>query len=780
MNRMLTIIGMTTLMLSFSLAIPSKEHTNNSVSHVQSEYENNFQGEINSGYTEYDAIKSSLEWENPYYNNSNDFRNTADTMSYCPSIGGQFVFVPGDFMFMAYQMPADGNITGVNVPVFQWADTSSASADGLEVSMYKLNYPIGSDGNAYSTSNVDGSGWMGYAWDGADHATAGIEGTEWFGDSAEEVGQCGGDAAMPNVADPLGEKIWPTGFSVASFGPSTVTGETDNWIATADFGGEPELMQGDWVGIVVENKGTMAEYTGFYYCEGEGVVDPWTFGKFYATECDGTGGETGWYIRHWLVHWPLAVELTGDRPPIFSDVSSLPTTLSTDARTVTAMITDDNPSGGASGVASATVNWSTSAGEAGSAAMTGDGDTYTGSIPGQSAGIAVTWWLSATDVEGGVTSTTASTYNIFAPMYDNLFVYNSGLFGSWISDYYLYGTSVNGPSDDEQDYVLNYDVWAYGSSDNTLFDNYTTIMEISGGGPSWCNDSANMDTWLDSGNKNYINAGDEWMGGCVDGWAPTTFVEGDFVYDHLGIAASHPDINYGASGDQGGISRLMAHADNPISGDLAAFLGDTLHLNYDPNYEIGAANWLDAADAVAGTEVAFTGYGGILDTAGAVDPEATMYNTGLYTSYENGNQTAWFGFDPLSLNTSPDYYWIGIADVGVLPSTLDWMGVELTMSNEQSIAIPNEVTLYQNYPNPFNPTTNIQFDISSMVDVNLSIYNALGQQVTELTNGQMQPGSYTMTWNGTDQIGNAASSGMYFYRLTAGEVSKTGKMILMK
>ena len=75
MNRMLTIIGMTTLMLSFSLAIPSKEHTNNSVSHVQSEYENNFQGEINSGYTEYDAIKSSLEWENPYYNNSNDFRN---------------------------------------------------------------------------------------------------------------------------------------------------------------------------------------------------------------------------------------------------------------------------------------------------------------------------------------------------------------------------------------------------------------------------------------------------------------------------------------------------------------------------------------------------------------------------------------------------------------------------------------------------------------------------------------------------------------------------------
>jgi hypothetical protein len=88
--------------------------------------------------------------------------------------------------------------------------------------------------------------------------------------------------------------------------------------------------------------------------------------------------------------------------------------------------------------------------------------------------------------------------------------------------------------------------------------------------------------------------------------------------------------------------------------------------------------------------------------------------------------------------------------------------------------------LYQNYPNPFNPVTNITFTVPGKAHTSLSIYNIEGRLVKTLVNSEFSGGVKTVTWNGTDSNGNQVSSGVYFYRLRAGDNVMTKKMILLK
>ncbi len=94
--------------------------------------------------------------------------------------------------------------------------------------------------------------------------------------------------------------------------------------------------------------------------------------------------------------------------------------------------------------------------------------------------------------------------------------------------------------------------------------------------------------------------------------------------------------------------------------------------------------------------------------------------------------------------------------------------------------IPTEFQLYSNYPNPFNPTTNIDFYLPQASDVKLDIYNILGQRVTRLIEGKVDAGMNTITWNSTDQNGNQVASGVYFYKLSVGDKSKSKRMVLVK
>ena len=93
---------------------------------------------------------------------------------------------------------------------------------------------------------------------------------------------------------------------------------------------------------------------------------------------------------------------------------------------------------------------------------------------------------------------------------------------------------------------------------------------------------------------------------------------------------------------------------------------------------------------------------------------------------------------------------------------------------------PEAFALANNYPNPFNPETTIKYALPDPVDVRLEIYNMLGQQVRTLVAEPQNAGRYTVRWDATNESGHSLSTGIYFYRLVAGEFHKVEKMLLLK
>jgi hypothetical protein len=101
-----------------------------------------------------------------------------------------------------------------------------------------------------------------------------------------------------------------------------------------------------------------------------------------------------------------------------------------------------------------------------------------------------------------------------------------------------------------------------------------------------------------------------------------------------------------------------------------------------------------------------------------------------------------------------------------------------------SLVTPKEYALRQNYPNPFNPETLIRYQIpdhtGKPVQVRLHIYNTLGQSVRTLVESKPDAGFYEVIWDGTDNLGQLLPSGVYFYRLMAGDFQQTRKMTLLR
>jgi hypothetical protein len=101
-------------------------------------------------------------------------------------------------------------------------------------------------------------------------------------------------------------------------------------------------------------------------------------------------------------------------------------------------------------------------------------------------------------------------------------------------------------------------------------------------------------------------------------------------------------------------------------------------------------------------------------------------------------------------------------------------------AEEGDPVVPAEYGLKQNYPNPFNPTTKIAFGVAKRGNVNITIYNVLGQEITKLVDKVYDPGNYEIEWNGNDGSGNQVSTGVYFYRMEVNEFVKTRSMMMIK
>ncbi len=94
--------------------------------------------------------------------------------------------------------------------------------------------------------------------------------------------------------------------------------------------------------------------------------------------------------------------------------------------------------------------------------------------------------------------------------------------------------------------------------------------------------------------------------------------------------------------------------------------------------------------------------------------------------------------------------------------------------------LSDEFTLRQNYPNPFNPVTEIVYSLPKSTYVKLAIYNILGQKVVTLIDGQRKAGTHHVFWYGTDEGGQAVATGIYLYRLEAGNFKESRKMLLLR
>ncbi|MBN2411433.1 Ig-like domain-containing protein [candidate division KSB1 bacterium] len=94
--------------------------------------------------------------------------------------------------------------------------------------------------------------------------------------------------------------------------------------------------------------------------------------------------------------------------------------------------------------------------------------------------------------------------------------------------------------------------------------------------------------------------------------------------------------------------------------------------------------------------------------------------------------------------------------------------------------VPSTFDLSQNFPNPFNPTTSIRFELPRNSDVTLEVYNIMGQMVRQLVDSKIEAGYHTVNWDGTNESGVRVGSGVYYYRLVAGDFVNIKKMVLLK
>jgi hypothetical protein len=104
----------------------------------------------------------------------------------------------------------------------------------------------------------------------------------------------------------------------------------------------------------------------------------------------------------------------------------------------------------------------------------------------------------------------------------------------------------------------------------------------------------------------------------------------------------------------------------------------------------------------------------------------------------------------------------------------------IIVSVQDKTITPLKFALAQNFPNPFNPTTTIRFSIPRREKVRLQIYNLMGQEVATLIDKELEAGFHQTEWKGYNKLNQGTTTGIYFYRLEAGEFVEVKKMVLLR
>jgi hypothetical protein len=204
---------------------------------------------------------------------------------------------------------------------------------------------------------------------------------------------------------------------------------------------------------------------------------------------------------------------------------------------------------------------------------------------------------------------------------------------------------------------------------------------------------------------------------------------------------------------------------------ISRITGD--HASYGNNQGINAI-W----NIIAGGTTPYANRNLGLSWASADDNGKTFSSSNKAVVWQTiGNDTPWTHIgNPFDVSSN-DPRTISVPITSFSKFTVSDQGTPLLVKSETSTL--DHFSLYQNYPNPFNPETRISFDIPKASNVNISVYNIIGQKVTTLVNEYLSVGTYQRNFL-SNINGKNLSSGTYFYIMTAGDAKIVKKMILIK
>ncbi|UCF04187.1 MAG: T9SS type A sorting domain-containing protein [bacterium] len=167
------------------------------------------------------------------------------------------------------------------------------------------------------------------------------------------------------------------------------------------------------------------------------------------------------------------------------------------------------------------------------------------------------------------------------------------------------------------------------------------------------------------------------------------------------------------------------------------------------------------------------------------DYDDTDYYAAVKTVHDHNGakQTMWFGFSIMhALDCRLPAENMPVVRNTLLSNMIYWhcKGTGCTPIDITGTETPHIYSLAQNYPNPFNPLTAIRYSVKNRDAVTLKIYDVTGRLVRTLVNEIKEPGAYTVAWDGYNDRGAGVASGIYFYRLAAGDFVQTRKMVLLR
>jgi hypothetical protein len=379
-------------------------------------------------------------------------------------------------------------------------------------------------------------------------------------------------------------------------------------------------------------------------------------------------------------------------------------------------------------------------------------NTYYADIPAQAIGSQIIYWVYTLDDAQLENQSLPKTFLILEPENPNadmLFV-DDGT--SDRVDAYIEALDALG---------VSYEYWDVGGNfgiDGSVTGYGWNGILLAGWGISSCPalDEPNIYAdFLDGGGGLAIIDQDFFYGNGLDPFG--TFQAGDFSYDYLGLATwANDDTSYndavymGAEGD-------------PIGDDFSTDYYVTYWDTPDRIYHMDPDDfWADYFEVGLADEIFYGENSGYVSGA--------KYDAGSF-------RTVFLGF----MAEASCYY--DTAGSGLFTATPEFTTLLENIINWTYLGVddftpdlaPAKFSLSQNYPNPFNPTTTIKFDVAFKGYTTLKVYNTMGQEVATLTEGILDAGAHSVDFDASN-----LSSGVYYYKLTSGDLVATQKMLLLK